>query len=100
MLKRALGKENRVYNAGRRRPLDFELNFFVFFWRKPTNGSAVSGKKIDSRMRSCRSGMRLPSPRRRLGSLFPGPQPLILPFPAEILRLNWLQRSRKVFWKL
>ena len=32
--------------------------------------------------------------------LLPGPPPLILPIPAEMLRLNWLQRSRKVFWKL
>ena len=63
-------------------------------------GSTVSGKKIYSKMRSSRSGMRLPLPRRRPGSLSLGPPPLIPSFLAEMLRLNWLQRSRKVFWKL
>ena len=40
--------------------------------------------------------MRRPSPRRRPGRLSLGPPPLILPIPVEMLRLNWVQRSRKV----
>ena len=78
----------------------FLIVFFVCFWRKPTNGSTVSGRKINVGMRSSRSGMRVPSLRRGLGRLFPGPLPLIPPIAAGMQQLNWLQRSRKVFWKL
>ena len=41
--------------------------------------------------------MRLRSPRRRPGSLSLGPPPLILSFPAEMLRRNGLQWSRRYF---
>ena len=48
----------------------------------------MSGKKINSGMRSTRSGMTLPSPSRKPGSLSLGPLPLVPPFLAEMLRLN------------
>ena len=44
-----------------------------------------------------RYGMRLPSPRRGPGRLSLGPPPHIPPFQAKMLKLNWLQRLRKVF---
>ena len=41
-----------------------------------------------------------PFPKIKARRLFLGPLPLILPIPAEMLQLNWLQRWGKVFWKL
>ena len=54
-------------------------------------------RRISSGMLSIRYGMRGPSPRRRPGRLFLGSLPLLPCFPADMLRLNCLQRSRKVF---
>ena len=79
---------------------DFLLVYFFSFEMKSTNRCTSRGRKISSGMRSLRYGMRRPSPKKEPRRLFPGPLPPILPIPAEMLRLNWLQRSGKVFWRL
>ena len=93
-----IGKE------GLRRSEEEEFEFLIFsyglFLEETQEPQHREWEENQSGMRSSRSGMRLTSPRRRLGRAFLGPPPLIPPFSAEILWLNRPQRSRKVFWKL
>ena len=76
------------------------MDFFCLFLEKTHERQHCEWEENNSGMRSSRYGVRLPSPRRRPWRLFPGPPPLIPPVPFKMLRLNLLQRSRKVFCKL
>ena len=78
---------------------DFLLEFFYFIRHEICDrfyGSWEENQLKNGFHEVCNAA---PFPKEKTREALPGPPPLIPPFPVEMLRLNWLRRSRKVFWK-